>query len=236
MVVTANYRLGPLGFLAHPLLDAEIGPAEPPAITGCLTRFAALEWVQRNIAAFGGDPRPSDDFRPVRRLPLGFAAAHESPGARGCLRGAIAESGGPIIGSEYLSPAFNGDKANVGRMGQELARRLGSDQAADVLSDMRAKSAEEVVKAAACNTSLFADELFFAPVFDSWVLPDNPRTALAEGRIHAVPVITGSTKNEGALYLLQEKELTRQKYQAFFASRFGQSASQAREIFPAPAR
>lgn len=232
VVVTANYRLGPLGFLAHPLLDAE-SASGASGNYGLLDQVAALEWVQRNIAAFGGDPAQVTIFgqsagsRSVSLLLM-------SPLAQGLFKGAIAESGGPIIGSEYLSPAFNGDKANVGRMGQELARRLGSDQAADVLSDMRAKSAEEVVKAAACNTSLFADELFFAPVFDSWVLPDNPRTALAEGRIHAVPVITGSTKNEGALYLLQEKELTRQKYQAFFASRFGQSASQAREIFPAP--
>ena len=232
VVVTANYRLGPLGFLAHPLLDAE-SASGTSGNYGLLDQIAALKWVQRNIAAFGGDPAQVTIFgqsagsRSVSLLLM-------SPLTQGLFKGAIAESGGPIIGSEYLSPAFNGDKANVGRMGQELARRLGSDQAANVLSDMRAKPAEEVVKAAACNTSLFADELFFAPVFDSRVLPDNPRAALAEGRIHAVPVIAGSTKNEGALYLLQEKELTRQKYKAFFESRFGQSADQARDFFPAP--
>ena len=232
VVVTVNYRLGPLGFLAHPLLDAE-SASGTSGNYGLLDQIAALKWVQQNITAFGGDPSQVTIFgqsagsRSVSLLLM-------SPLAKGLFKGAIAESGGPIIGSEYLSPAFNGDKANVGKMGQELARRLGSNQMADVLSDMRTKSAEEVVKAAACDTSLFADELFFAPVFDNWVLPDNPRTALREGRVHAVPVITGSTKNEGALYLLQEKEITRQKYQAFFESRFGQSVGQAMEMFPAP--
>lgn len=232
VVVTVNYRLGPLGFLVHPLLDAE-SASGTSGNYGLLDQIAALKWVQRNIAAFGGDPSQVTIFgqsagsRSVSLLLM-------SPLAQGLFKGAIAESGGPIIGSEYLSPAFNGDKVNVAKMGQELAQRLASDQAADVLSDMRAKTAEEVVKAAACNTSLFADELFFAPVFDSWVLPDNPSVALVEGRIHAVPVIIGSTKNEGALYLTQEKELTRQKYQAFFESRFGRNVGQAMEIFPAP--
>ena len=232
VVVTVNYRLGPLGFMVHPLLDAE-SASGTSGNYGLLDQIAGLQWVQRNIAAFGGDPTQVTIFGQSagsRSVSLHLL----SPMTKGLFKGAIAESGGPIIGSEYLSPSFDGNKANVSKMGQELARRLGSADAPDVLADMRAKSAEEVVKAAACSTSLFDDGLFFAPVFDSWVLPDNPRTALAEGRIHAVPVITGSTKNEGALYLLQEKEITRQKYREFFESRFGQSVGQAMEMFPAP--
>ncbi|HWR30797.1 MAG TPA: carboxylesterase family protein [Negativicutes bacterium] len=231
VVVTVNYRLGPLGFLVHPLLDKE-STSGTSGNYGLLDQIAALKWVQRNIEAFGGDPAQVTIFgqsagsRSVSLLLM-------SPLAKGLFKGAIAESGGPIIGSEYLSPAFNGDKVNVGKMGQALARRLGSDQATDVLADMRDKSAEEVVRAAACSTGLFDDGLFFAPVFDNWVLPDDPRAALREGRIHAVPVITGSTRNEGALYLTQEKEITRQKYQDYFSSRFGQAADSAMKIFPA---
>lgn len=231
VVVTINYRLGPLGFLVHPLLDDESGKGVSGNY-GLLDQIAALQWVQRNIAAFHGDPAQVTIFgqsagsRSVSLLLL-------SPLSQGLFKGAIAESGGPIIGSEFLSPAFNGDKKNVARMGQELAQRLGCDQADDVLAVLRAQPAEEIVKAAACSTGLFDDGLFFAPVFDGWVLPENPRLALREGRIQAVPVITGSTGNEGALYLTQEPSLTKQHYQKYFDSRFGAFSTQAMQVFPA---
>ena len=231
IVVTVNYRLGPLGFLVHPLLDAEAATGTSGNY-GLLDQIAALQWVKRNISAFGGDPDNVTVFgqsagsRSVSLLLL-------SPLTKGLFKGAIAESGGPIIGSEFLSPAFNGDKKNVGKMGQELARRLVGNRTNNVLAALRAKPAEEIIKAAACSTGLFDEELFFAPVFDSHVLPDNPWTALQDGRIHPVPVITGSTGNEGALYLTQEKELTLQKYQTFFNSRFGLNAAKAMEMFPA---
>lgn len=231
VVVTINYRLGPLGFFAHPLLNEESGKGVSGNY-GLLDQIAALQWVQRNIAAFNGDSAQVTIFgqsagsRSVSLLLL-------SPLSQGLFKGAIAESGGPIIGSEFLSPSFNGDKKNVERMGQELAQRLGCAQADDVLAALRVQPAEEIVKAAACSTGLFDDGLFFAPVFDGWVLPENPHRALREGHIQAVPVITGSTGNEGALYLTQESSLTRLHYQKYFDSRFGEFSTQAMQVFTA---
>lgn len=231
VVVTVNYRLGPLGFLAHPALAAE-SAHRVSGNYGLLDQIAALQWVRKNIAAFGGDPErvtlfgQSAGSRSVSLLMI-------SPLAKGLFHRAIAQSGGPIIGSEHLNPTFNGNAAEVSRMGEELGARLGCASAADPLACLRAKSAQEVIAAAACDTSLFSDNIFFAPVFDGWVLPDNPLTAYAEGRQHAVPMIVGSTLNEGTIYLAQEKDLTLERYDAFLRARFGDKAGQARTVFPA---
>lgn len=230
VVVTLNYRLGPLGYLAHPGLDAE-SPQRTSGNYGLLDQIAALKWVRANIRAFGGDPGNVTIFgqsagsRSVSLLLL-------TPGSGGLFRRAIAQSGGPILGSEYLNPAFNGHKASVSKMGEELARRLGCS-GPDALACMREKSAAEVVAAAACDTSLFAEEIFFAPVFDGGVLPADPVVAFRSGRQHRVPVITGSTANEGALYLAGEKNLNRSRYEMFLQSRFHEHAREALAVFPA---
>jgi para-nitrobenzyl esterase len=156
-----------------------------------------------------------------------------SPLSAGLFHRAIAESGGPIIGSEYLNPVFNGNMANVSRMGRKLASKLGCDKAEDVLAAMRAKSAQEIVAAADCNTSVFEEGLFFAPVFDGWVLPKNPLTAYSGGGQHDVPIIVGSTLNEGTLYLADEKDLSVEKYKSFLKARFADNFGKAFEMFPA---
>jgi len=233
VVVTLNYRLGPLGFLVHPLLDAE-SPNNTSGNYGLLDQMAALRWVRRNIAAFGGDPGLVTLFGQSagsRSVSLQLL----SPLSEGLFQRAITESGGPIIGSEFLSPAFNGDKAGVSRMGEELARRLGCDKAPDPLAALRAATADEVVKAAACDTGLFADQIFFAPVFDGWALPADPAQAFAAGLQHRVPLLAGGTANEGAAYLGREKNLDKARYEVFLKSRFGRDWRTAAAAFPARA-
>ncbi|NPU83669.1 MAG: carboxylesterase family protein [Syntrophaceae bacterium] len=231
VVVTLNYRLGPLGFLAHPLLSTE-SAHNVSGNYGLLDQIAALKWVQRNIAAFGGDPGRVTVFgqsagsRSVTLLMI-------SPLSAGLFQRAVAQSGGPIIGSEYLNPVFNGDMAGVSKMGRKLASRLGCDKAADVPACLRARSAQEILVAADCKTGLFDEGLFFAPVFDGRVLPPNPRMAYLDGRQHDVPIIVGSTLNEGNIYLAGVTDLTVDKYMSFLKSRFAGDSGKALGMFPA---
>lgn len=230
VVVTVNYRLGPLGYLVHPALAAE-SPKGMAGNYGLLDQVEALRWVRRNIAAFGGDPDTVTIFgqsagsRSVSLLTL-------SPLCAGLFHRAIAQSGGPIIGSEYLTPAFNGDFEAVSRMGRELSGRLGCANAPDELACLRARPALDVVRAADCKTGLFEDGLFFAPVFDGQALPQNPAAAYAAGSERRVPMIVGSTGNEGTSYLRGERGLTVAKYRAFLAARFGVQADEALAVFP----
>jgi para-nitrobenzyl esterase len=123
---------------------------------------------------------------------------------------------------------------NVSKMGEKLAARLGCHNAEDVLAALRAKTAQEIVAAADFDTSVFDYEgLFFAPVFDGRVLPENPLTAYQGGRQHDVPIILGSTCNEGTLYLTHETDLSVEKYQAFLKARFADRTEKAFEMFPA---
>ncbi len=231
VVVTVNYRLGPLGFLVHPMLSKE-SAHNTSGNYGLLDQIAALKWVQTNIAAFGGNPDRVTIFGQSagsRSVSLQMI----SPMSAGLFHRAIAQSGGPIIGSEYLNPVFNGNMANVSQMGEQLAAKLDCDKAKDVLAAMRAKSAQEIIAAADCNTSVFKEGLFFAPVFDGWVLPQNPLAAFSGGYQHDVPVIVGSTLNEGSLYLAEEKDLSVEKYQSFLKARFPENLGKALEMFPA---
>jgi para-nitrobenzyl esterase len=232
VVVTISYRLGPLGFLAHPLLSRESAHGTSGNY-GLLDQIAALKWVQKNIAPFGGDPERVTIFgqsagsRSVTLLMI-------SPMSAGLFHRAIAQSGGPIIGSEYLNPNFNGSMTNVSKMGQKLAAKLGCHKDENVLASLRAKSAQEIVAAAGCSTSVFDYEgLFFAPVFDGRVLPESPLTAYEGGRQHDVPIIVGSTGNEGTIYLAEEKDLSVEKYKSFLRARFAGQTEKAFEMFPA---
>ena len=230
VVVTINYRLGPLGFLVHPLLSKE-SDHNTSGNYGLLDQVAALKWVQKNVAAFGGNPDQVTIFGQSagsRSVSLQMI----SPLSAGLFQRAIAESGGPIIGSEYLNPVFNGNMANVSNMGQKLAAKLGCGKAEDALTAMRAKSAQEIVAAADCNTSVFEEGLFFAPVFDGWVLPKDPLAAFSGGKQHDVPIIVGSTLNEGNLYLADEKDLTVEKYKSFLKARFAGDSGKAFAMFP----
>jgi para-nitrobenzyl esterase len=232
VVVNFNYRLGPLGFLVHPLLSKE-SAQDTSGNYGLLDQIAALKWVQRNIAAFGGDPHRVTIFgesagsKSVTLLMI-------SPLAAGLFQRAIAESGGPMIGSEYLNPAYDGNMAKASKRGQELASRLGCGNTGDVLAALRAKSAQELVKAAGVKAGGFDDEgLYFTPVFDGRVLPKDPVAAYSGGQQHDVPLIIGSNLNEGNYFIQDEKDLTMEKYQSFLKSKFADNWARAFELFPA---
>ena len=185
VVVTINYRLGPFGFLALPALSAESGAGS--GTYGLQDIIAALRWVRRSIAAFGGDP----DKVTVAGQSAGAIAVNElllAPSARGLFARAIAESGsGMGVGAPRL--------ADAERTGERLLAAAG---AAD-LAALRALPADKILTAAPA----FAPKLdgkgppapTFIPVQDGAILPDTPDHA-ATAAVAPVPLMTGYNADE----------------------------------------
>ena len=187
VVVTLNYRLGPFGFLAHPALAAE-SPHHAAGNYGLLDQIAALEWVQRNIARFGGDPSRVAIFgESAGGMSVGSLIA--SPLAKGLFQRAILESG-TGVGVGIASP--DTARANAVRLAESLGVR-GTD--ADAAGRLRALDADSVL-AASLRIGAQGSPMFW-PVVDGWVLPHPVDSALASGAANIVPVIAGSNRDEG---------------------------------------
>src|SRR5262249_54552075 len=144
VLVTINYRLGPFGYLAHPALTTE-SPRKSSGNYGVLDQIAALEWVKRNIAAFGGDPDRVTIFGESAGS-WSVCSLVATPLAKGLFQRAIGESGGCFGPMPDLKVA-KGALAAAESSGEALAKALGCDTAADPLASMREKTAEEVLAA-----------------------------------------------------------------------------------------
>ena len=188
VVVAMNYRLGVFGFLEHTALAAEANqPAAPPF--GLLDQRFALQWVKRNVAAFGGDPNNVTLF--------GESAGGSSvcsqlamPNSRGLFHRAIVESGacGPI--------AFAAAAAAL-KQGDDFATAIGC---AD-LPCMRGKSTVDVAAALMTRPALLGSPgVGWGPAIDGTELPKVPNDAFASGGAAPVPVILGTNKDEGNLF------------------------------------
>ncbi len=190
VLVTLNYRLGPLGYFSHPGLSAESAHGSSGNY-GVLDQVAALEWVQRNIAAFGGDPSRVTIFGESAGS-WSVCALLATPLSKGLFHRAIGQSGGCFGPMPYLKEDRNGLPAAEKR-GEALAKLLECDEAADPLAALREKSCDELLAAAAKEGAGART----AASVDGWVFPDEIATIYAQGRQAAVPVIVGSNADEG---------------------------------------
>jgi para-nitrobenzyl esterase len=185
ILVTANYRLGALGFLALPELAERDGTT---GNSGLLDQVAALKWVHGNIAAFGGDPGNITVF--------GFSAGGMStrmlmcsPLARGLIRRVIVQSGGGISDSDYYRPL--GEKMAICRKGMD---RLGWS-----VEDIMEREAGEVADAlhdATRDQLEFWEKSVFQPDVDGRALTDSPGVSIWNGCCPDIPVIAGSVSGD----------------------------------------
>lgn len=185
--VTIEYRLGALGFWAHPSLDATSDDGVSGNY-GLLDQIAALRWVDRNIAAFGGDPD--------RVLLFGESAGATdvcallvSPLAVGLFAGAIMES----VAEGCRLPSIDAYEAGTGA---RVALAAGCASAADVAACMRALPASTIV--AAVPGTIDNNPRIYTPIVDGHVLPDSPIELLRSGTWDHVPLIVGSNADETA--------------------------------------
>jgi para-nitrobenzyl esterase len=194
VVVTVNYRLGVFGFLALPELDRE-DPRGVSGNYGILDQQAALRWVQRNIAAFGGDPtkvtiagQSAGSFSSFMQI--------LSPAAAGLFRGAITMSA-PIVVSS--APDYPGDQTlqSEEREGpsSRLAAEAGCAEAKDRLECLRTLSTEQIAVA----LRPYGADIPWSARIDGVVLPGAPSRLVMTGEFNHVPLLNGSTNHEGGM-------------------------------------
>ena len=194
VLVTFNIRLGALGFLTHPVLDAERAD-RVSGNYGNLDQMAVLRWLQANIAAFGGDPDQVFLFA-TSAGGANICGLMTSPLAAGLFHGAAMESSVPT-GCEYQTL----EQAQA-RTGVPLAEALGCDTA----DCLRTKSPEELVLALEAITSLFPRT--YGPVVDGYVFPDQPIERIRSGEVARIPVIIGNTAEEAIGWLGRGVDVT----------------------------
>jgi para-nitrobenzyl esterase len=230
VVVTINYRLGPLGFMAHPQLTKESEHGSSGNY-GLLDQIHALKWVQRNIGAFGGDPTRVMIFGESAGA-VSVAQLMISPLAKGLFHRALAQSGGPSGHARKLKER-SGRLESAEAMGVRLAGLLGCESAPDTLAALRAKSPDEILKVADPAQGLFGKGMKFGPVVDGWVLPNDPLQMWDEGKQHPVPFIAGSNADEATIFLRQLPIQRALGYKLIVRTMFGSHAQEILRLFPA---
>lgn len=224
VVVTLNYRLGRLGFFAYPALWQE-AEHEPKGNYGFLDQEAALHWVRRNIAAFGGDPRNVTLFG-------------ESAGGGSVLTHLVSpRSHGLFVRAILQSPAMPSPRANITSLSEPAAAKadalayakgLGvAADGAEGLAALRAlpaarllSSTQDELNALVRGTTMPG---FPGPLRDGMVLTEAPETALRTGRWNKVPVITGATNRDIGVGQAKTK--------AELFAYFGPLAAEARRVY-----
>jgi para-nitrobenzyl esterase len=183
VVVTINYRLNVFGFFAHPALSEE-SPRGVSGNYGLLDQIAALKWVQRNAAAFGGDPGNVTIFgESAGATDVGYLLA--SPLSEGLFHRAISQSGAAVADFRTVT--------DVETQGVKLVEALGVANDTDVLTSMRGIDATDLLAGA---FKAFPKGLNLGPSKDGWLLPESPGHVFAAGKQHNVPLLIGVNADE----------------------------------------
>ncbi len=221
VVVTLNYRLGALGFLAHPAL----GPAGAVGNYGLADQQAALRWVRDNIAAFGGDP---DKVTLAGESAGGMAVCDHlvAPDSRGLFRSAIIQSA-PCQAQLALPEAE--------RISADYARDVGCGDPATAAACLRALPVRELRKPVWYDR--IGEDTLSGPVYGSAVLPEDPMVAIRQGRGADVPVLIGSNRDEFTLftalqYLRDGRQYPPGEYPDLLADTFGPDADAVGARYP----
>ena len=215
IVVTFGYRVGPFGFLAHPELTGE-SPHHTSGNYGLLDQIAALQWVQRNIKAFGGDPARVTIFGQSAGA-TSVSILMASPLAKGLFQQAIGQSGG-LFEPIRLAPNFL--LANAEHDGETYVASLGKK----TIAEMRALPAEELLKGKAAEVS--------HPVVEPYLLPESPYDAFVEGRQTDVPILVGSNADEARSLIPDLAKVKASTFSADITKRWGSLPPQLLEAYP----
>ncbi len=205
VLVTINYRLGIFGFFAHPELTKE-SDTHSSGEYGILDQIQALEWVHKNIEAFGGDPKRVTIFgESAGSWSINTLVA--TPLAKGLFQRAIGESGA------FFAPLPK--LADAEKAGERIARQ-------QTIAELRAKPAAELLK----TTGELA-----RPNVDGWLLPDQVYAIFAAGKQNDVPTLIGSNADEGTAFT--PASVKAEGFKNLAKTRFGDQAEAYLKLYPA---
>jgi para-nitrobenzyl esterase len=221
VVVTFNYRVGALGFLAHPALSRE-SAHQVSGNYGLLDQIAALHWVRANIAAFGGNPENVTLFGSSAGA-SSQAYLMISPLARGLFHRAIAQS----LGSTAAGPK---PRLRAPYYGFAAAEANGLSIAPDIAT-LRAWTADEVLARLPTRSETLG--LLYVPLVDGYVVPDDPAVLMGTNSQANVPLLIGHNADEGLFYA-RDLPKTLADYRAFVRARFpAELVDEVLERYPA---
>jgi len=187
VLVSIGYRLGPLGFLAHPGLSAE-SPQHVSGNYGLLDMIAALQWIKKNIAAFGGDPSKVTIFGESAG---GIAVSQlcASPLAKGLISGAISESGGSF--GPPRAGGAPGENMRPLAIAEKDGLAFAINAGAESIEELRKLPAEKL---------LAAQRGMAWPNIDGWVIPSDQYSLYDAKKFNDIPVLIGYNSDEGASF------------------------------------
>ena len=225
IVVTVNYRLGVFGYFGHPGLSGS-------GNFGLADQIAALQWTQRNAAAFGGDPGNVTLFGQSAGA-MSACALLTSPAATGLFHKAILQSGSCMLrwptGVMFpKAPAHTpySSLSAVHDSGARLAEQVGCT-GPDILRCLRGKPVAELIK----HTWSFTNHL----AYHTPMLPLDPALAIRFGLFHRVPVISGGTRDEMRPFIggvTNKDPITEDRFHELLRNSFGDKASQVAARYP----
>jgi para-nitrobenzyl esterase len=219
--VSIAYRIGPLGFMAHPELTAE-SENHVSGNYGLLDQIAGLNWVQRNIEAFGGDPAKVTIFgESAGAISVSMLCA--SPLTAGLFRGAISESGGSF--APVCEKSEKGDciqlLSEAEKLGLEFMSRMGAGSLAELRNIPPEKWQDDPLSRMGG----------FWPVVDNYVITDDQYKLYQSGKYNDVNVIIGTNSDEGSMFLVGSN-VPPEQYIQNVKSRFGPVAEKILEVYP----
>jgi para-nitrobenzyl esterase len=221
VVVSVNYRLGVLGFMAHPAF-----PAAHNGDLGLEDQREALRWVKRNISAFGGDP-------------ANVTLAGESSGAASvCMQLIAIEQSRGLFEKAIIQSLACGiqleSAAAAGRTGEQVAALVHCNDLATVVACLRSKPIHELLDAQVAVTS--ANSRAFAPSVGSVSVPRQGAEAFSSGRFLRMPMINGGNRDEMRLYVAYAiaagQAVTSETYPRLLASLYGDAGPDVMAEYP----
>lgn len=217
VLVSIAYRVGQLGFLAHPELSAE-NPDHVSGNYGLLDQIAGLKWIQKNIAAFGGDPDKVTIFgESAGAISVSMLCA--SPLAKGLFRGAISESGGSF--GPTRPTTFPGENMKTLKQAEADGQSYVQNAGVSSIAELRKLPVDKIPMGFGMGGGW--------PITDGYVIPDDQYKLYEAGKYNDVAVLIGYNSDEGASF---SPGRTPEEYLSGVKIRYGKFADALIKAYP----